>query len=322
MPATTAQKAEGPGAQAFSQWLAACGASPWSPLTPEAAEPYRYIWASWLALLDQHGAPWSSPDPRLAKTFIDAACAPGKDRPSEITRRRYWRVLDRVYEFAILHGLAEVNPAQEIAAAERPAAEDPQGAILTPRMLHAARSHIRPATTPVAARDNAILLCLLDAGPTPAEIQSARVCDFKPGTLHFPGFKPHQRRDIALSAEATEAMATWLRMRDLFGPSGLSDALFVARNEPHLSAQALQRVTRQHLLYAAHHAGLPEPMKLGPQVFRNTAIVGWIHEGRSIHEVLLMAGVKSPSALDHLRAHLPANVRLAISASSPSESIG
>ena len=74
----------------------------------------------------------------IALAFINhGPQSPKNTRPSDITRRRYWRVLDRVYDHAVLHRWAASNPAQGITAQDMPPSEDPKGAVLSARMWRA-----------------------------------------------------------------------------------------------------------------------------------------------------------------------------------------
>ncbi|MFW9272972.1 hypothetical protein ACN9O0_12875, partial [Glaesserella parasuis] len=69
---------------------------------------------------------------------------PGR-RISEVTRRRYWRLLERIYDHALDHGWVSANPAAGLAPQERPPAEDGQGHCLPAPLWNALPRHIPTA---------------------------------------------------------------------------------------------------------------------------------------------------------------------------------
>lgn len=307
--------------EVFERWLFACASNPWEPLSAKAAEPYRYIWESWVHHLGT--THWSDATGEDVLAFIGQLRA-SPEMPSDITRRRYWRVLDRIYDFACLHELASANAAQLVAPSERPPSEDPIGAILSPRMWAAVIKHLPTTRKSTDLRDAAVLRLLVETGPTPAEMANLRTADvFSTGAGHavqLQGKLPHQSRSLAISEQCAAAVDDYIDSRYKLSAQAPSTAyLFISRGRSVMD-QTLQQITKRHLIYAAYREGLPEPVRLGPQVFRNTAIVHWLLEGRSVQEVLRMAGLKSPSGLERLRVHLPVHVRQAISTTTPSES--
>ena len=97
------------GRNAFDHWLRTCGQNPWEPLSADAAKPYGFIWQSWLRFIaggqdEDTSLAWASATPLQVLAFINhGPQSPKRSKPSDITRRRYWRVLDRVYDHAVLH---------------------------------------------------------------------------------------------------------------------------------------------------------------------------------------------------------------------------
>lgn len=303
--------------EVFSSWLAACQADAWEPLTEQAAEPYAYIWQSWARTLGE--TPWDQATGIQVLAFLESAVQPGRQNLREVTRRRYWRVLDRVYEHGMLNGWASANPAQEVAHTERPAQENPTGAILSPRMRHALETGIGDASDPLHARNKALMLMLMQLGPTSQELCDLQLQDLVCGTVNFTGPRAAQNRSLPISDELAKALSDYLAQRDWIGTSNKSDFLFVSQAEPRMTAQTVQRVTRKYLTYTAHKAALPVPVQLGPHILRNTAILQWLLEGIPMLVVLQQAGLKSPKALVHLRQHLPSRIRSIVNASAHSE---
>lgn len=177
----------------FQHWLSACGADPWAPLSEAAATPYRFIWGAWLKLLaasgDGEGAahadadtmaeanqrhPWQQAESVQVLQFLNQATRSQKqlDLPSDITRRRYWRVLERIYDHALLHGWVARSPLDGVSELDRPPSEDPQGAILSPRMWRALQRQIPAATDLISARDRAVLLVLMHLGLSSEEVRA------------------------------------------------------------------------------------------------------------------------------------------------------
>ncbi|MDD2713938.1 MAG: site-specific integrase, partial [Simplicispira sp.] len=125
--------------QIFQRWLVAESCKPFQSLSPEPDGIYENIWTAWLHCL-QPTAPdgdsppgqalpvprrWHEAQPEDVARFL--RIRPGQrahHQPertlSEVTRRRYWRVLERVYDFAVLHGWIDTNPVSQLRLAERP----------------------------------------------------------------------------------------------------------------------------------------------------------------------------------------------------------
>lgn len=309
------------GEDAFSHWLHACGLDPWEPLTPEAAKPYRFIWQAWLKFLagqDAQGpacsAPkenaWTTATPEQVLAFLNTATRSQKqlDLPTDITRRRYWRILDRIYAHAQLHDWVTHNPAAEIASKELPPSEDPKGAILAPDMWNALRAHIPQATDLISARDRAVLMLLMELGITSEEMRGLRLEDVcvaegspLPVAMHIEGTRERQTRELLLSAETAQALQTWLGYRAGYAAMQGQPALFCTRKAPELTPHTVLHLVTKTIRAASQARALPPPPRLGPQAIRNTVIVQWLRSGLRTEEVLHRAGLKSAHALWHLK---------------------
>ncbi|WP_370678442.1 tyrosine-type recombinase/integrase [Comamonas sp. GB3 AK4-5] len=336
------------GMEAFAHWLDACGQHHWMPLSPAAASPYRFIWGAWLKFIaaqaDSASAeadagiysdaleeqPWLSATPEQVLQFLTQATRSQKQlsQPSAITQRRYWRVLDRIYQHAQLHGWVEHNPVQGLAAQDRPPSEDPQGAILSPRMWRALQQQIPTATDLISARDRAVLLVLMQLGLSSEEVRSLVLEDLvwqeeeaalQPpavGTASKLEAKPQQARITALRISGTramqprtlevapllaEALHSWLAYRAGYAPMAQQPALFCTRKAPALSTHTVLHLVSKTLQAASALHPQELPPRMGPQVVRNTVIVQWLQSGISETEVLQRAGLKTPHALGHLQ---------------------
>ena len=321
----------------FQLWLAEESSKPFQSLSPEPQGVYENIWNAWLQCL----AP-STPDagdlptPRLWHEAQGEDVArflrmrPGQraghqpDRPlSEVTRRRYWRVLDRVYTFAVQQGWLHSNPVMALQLAERPRAVDQLGHCLAPALWARLPAHFPAQDSLQGARDRAILLLLyelalapeevrtlqddslLDAQGQPIEVASAAV----PVRLQIDGARKAQQRQLALSPTLGQVLRQWLQYRQAHDAM-LSGHLFHSRKGGPLSIRALFHVASKVIQEA--HAALPgdaqqwDLQRVGPQVMRNTAIVTWLQAGMSETEVVRRIGVENHQALGHLQHKLAA----------------
>ena len=135
----------------FEQWLEHCSNDDQRAIND--FDFYRYFWTSWTKFLAKVGDPdnprwvhWTDADPVLVKRYLNGGIKVRGSgvKISEITERRYWRLLERVYDYAVERGLVAENPAAGIADKEKPPSEDPKGAILSPvvRGLLHLRQHL------------------------------------------------------------------------------------------------------------------------------------------------------------------------------------
>ena len=313
------------GDNAFDHWLLTCGQNPWEPLSPDAAKPYGFIWHSWLRFLppgdggDPHA--WAHATPQQVLAFINhGPQSPKNTKPSDITRRRYWRVLDRVYDHAVLHRWAASNPAQGITAQDMPPSEDPKGAVLSARMWRALERQIPQPDDLISCRDRAVLMLLMELGLTPEEVRLLELGHLRwseqeqaPRTivaLQIEGERDKQSRTLPISAKLDGALRHWLQARAGYLAMHGQPALFCTRKAPQLSNHTLLHLVTKTLKQAAAASRLDEPARMGPQVLRNTVLVQWLDAGCSVQEVLERAGMKSPPALQHLRAYIAEEIAL------------
>lgn len=320
----------------FESWLLQRAAERENPLTPQAAEPYRYIWSSWCQwLLAKAGqGSWMdrvlSASPEDALDFLSERVTPSTQRDgspreiSTVTRERYCMVLRGVYGQIMRLGLLPENPMlrlYELAGEDRPDAE-----VLPDQVWRHLENLARrePDRSPFALRDRALLWLMLDAALTPAELAALNLGQLndvieEEGTtlrsrisIHLQGNRASQRRDLVLDASASAALRDWLAVRQDTLEKGQPDALVVAglvffteRRKP-LSRRVLFHLTSGLISQACATLGLSLPRHLGPLVLRNTAILNWLKAGMPLDEVCRRAGYQGKLALAHLRAHLPA----------------
>ncbi|MBF5007354.1 tyrosine-type recombinase/integrase [Diaphorobacter caeni] len=288
-------------------------------------DSYRYFWNTWNQYLvladlgastDEHR--WTLANASTVLHFLNAGTSPRKTQEgvSAITRRRYWRLLDRIYEFALSKHWIVANPARAINEWEKPRAENPKGAVLSShqwergkRLLQSACQRREPDNA-TDARNLAILLCLYELGITPLELRSLNL-DALQGNpeantwthLQIDGSGVNQRRRFHLEPLVAAALSDWVTHRKHMPNAGKTEHLFCSTHGRMMSADNLHLLVREHLLQVAAASESDPAMRLGPQVIRNTRIVRWINEGTPPAQVALRAGLKDEKGLHHLADH-------------------
>ncbi|MCD2511873.1 tyrosine-type recombinase/integrase [Comamonas endophytica] len=235
---------------------------------------------------------------------------------SEVTRRRYWRLLDRIYAHALLQGWVASNPVQAVHPFERPAPEQPTGHVLPPALWAALPRHFPGSDDLQSARDHAVLRLLYDLALAPEEIRlltigalrdagkAALGMGERPCFVQMEGQRPAQQRCLPLPSPTAQALAAWMAFRSRNGTPALAQApLFESRKGGPLTIRALFHIASKTIALAqqAHQDQAVPLARMGPQVLRNTAIVHWLHQGMAPTEVVQRIGVDHPRALAHLQ---------------------
>ncbi|MCT9811847.1 site-specific integrase [Acidovorax sp. Be4] len=292
---------------------------------------YALIWRSWIAQLQGGRAslpPSSAPDAKAwhQATAEDVArflqIRPGQrahHQPerqiSEVTRRRYWRLLDRIYDHALLQGWVASNPVQ---AVHRPAPEQATGHVLPQTLWTALPRHFPGSDDLQSARDHAVLHLLYELALAPEEVRALTMEALRgadqaplaeadtPCFVQLQGLRAAQNRCLELPARSQAALAAWLRFRRRSGsPADAQAPLFESRKGGPLTIRALFHIASKtialaHQACAGHARPLPLA-RMGPQVLRNTAIVQWLRAGVAPTEVIQRIGVEQVRALAHLQ---------------------
>ena len=312
------------------------GSKPFQALSTEPDSVYENIWNAWLeslqpAVSSASALPvrrhWHEAQAEDVVAFL--RIRPGQrshHQPqrslSAVTRRRYWRVLDRIYAFAVQQDWLQTSPVAQLHRSERPPAALQLGHTLPLALWQQLPQHFAASDSLQGARDRAILLLLyqlalapeevrmlrdehlLDAQQQPVRVASAQV----PVLLQMDGVRRAQRRTLELPAPLGAALRAWWDYRQAFN-ADLGGWLFHSRKGGPLSIRALFHVASRviHEAYAA----LPQDaqqwplQRVGPQVLRNTAIVVWLQSGVPGSEVVRRLGVENARALVRLQHKLP-----------------
>ncbi len=344
------------GLELFRDWLEHEGSKSWDALDTSPEGNYEKVWQAWLAHLagvDEQAVPETSkargkkPSPVTveAKAWQDASAVDVQrflrvregqrahhhpDRQiSPVTRRRYWRLLERIYDHAMEHGWIAANPASGLEPTERPPSEDGKGHCLPPLLWQALPRHFPQADGYQNARDRAIVLLLYEMALAPEEVRallwkdllsgpgavwertSKEIAEMLPKYLHIDGGRAAQQRVVEIPEAVAKALIEWHRYSAAQrGPSVVDrqHIVFYSRRGGPLSVRMLFHVASQ-IIQRAHEAqaegGQKFPLqRVGPQVLRNTAIVQWLRAGVPELEVIARIGVNSTRALRHLQHYL------------------
>lgn len=318
----------------LEQWLSHSAAKNRDPIAAESEPFYRHFWSTWMAYLlrpREEGDATSAPIKWHEVTAVDVVqflrsgpeARKETEGVSDITRRRYWRLLQRIYSFAVESGWLAANPVLEIEKDDTPSSEDPLGAIMLAPLWNAALQIVNEldSSDPVFVRNKALLLLLFQYGITPQEarlltVQAVtRITNTSSprfgqiATVQLDGPGPNQRRRLVLTAQVADAIDAWLKIRPSFPKAQTHTILFCTARNPTMSADNLFALVKAIMKQAAAASGMDMPVRMGPQVVRNTRLVRWLEEGVPAPEVAMRAGLKNVKGLFHLRMHVNAEIR-------------
>ena len=327
------------GVEGFRLWALAQAQRSRDPLKPQSNAPYLAVWNAWLRFIAQRelvveGHPqalhWLDARPVDVLDFLKPrAGLHANHQPerqlSEVTRRRYCRMLERLYDFAVAKGWIAENPATMMGESDQPDLTPQLGHILPPALWKELPRHFPEGNTLVECRDRAILHLLYTLALTPEEIRTLkpsditmhdvlRINELRPQLfLQVDGPRLAQKRILPLPDEGSGALRAWMSARGKHKPSCASPALFCAMTGEALSTSALFHLVSKVVLAANEALATREdaqswmPGRIGPQVLRNTAIVLWLNDGVPEKEVVRRVGLKNSKGLHHLRHLANAN---------------
>ena len=350
---TDAQTKLLPNGQAvFRDWLEHEGSKSWDALDTSPDGNYEKVWQAWLWHLngeayteDKARQPYCAHDTKdwHQATAVDVqhflqvrdgqrAHHHPERKISPVTRRRYWRLLERIYDHAMEHGWIHTNPATGLEPIDRPPSEDGKGHCLPPLLWQSLPRHFPQADGYQNARDRAIVLLLYEMALAPEEVRallwkdlrssaelawdstSKEIADTPPALprfLRIDGGRAAQQRLLELPESVAKALLDWRRYSAAQrGPTVVDcdHIVFYSRRGGELSVRMLFHVASQ-IIQRAHEAQAEDSQKsplqrVGPQVLRNTAIVQWLRAGVPELEVIARIGVNSTRALRHLQHYL------------------
>ena len=314
----------------FDEWQEKQSKKRRDALSAAAAEPYRLIWRSWCDWLAE--TPVGGTKPRAGsyrKATADHVVAFLKRGQSEVTRRRYWRVLQRIYAYALDKRLVTENPA-DLEPTQLPASENPEGLVLNGYLWGKLPNYLPKGLNRTERRDRAILLLFMDLALTPQEVCRLRYdhlgSDFfmSPDrvTIQIDAKRSKdQERELAAGASTAAALLAWAADRIEFKEvepkktkamkkSAESPLLFVTLRGTPMSRFTLFHLVSRFITEASEDLGIGVPEHdRGPLVLRNTRLVQWLNAGRSPEDVIKDAGLQDTRALLRLRNHLDSELQ-------------
>jgi integrase/recombinase XerC len=301
----------------------------------------EFVWRKWLSFCALRSCSWDAAGPADVQDFAGAV-SPRKlttsAQVSPVTLRRYWRILNDLYAYAVLSRMLEGNPCSEV----MPAISEKTASLALPPHLWALLQSNLPGGHSFQARRNRLVLhlmmrcaltvtellgltlgCIQAHEGTPEQVARrlgltslplvepesaflAPTAAHPAGltyTLALSGSRAVQTRCLVLDARTSSALHDWLEVRTL-GQAGAGDRLLIgAAKGSALSSKGLYKICRAHM--ARSLVGI-EIDQMGPNTLRNTCISVWLSQGMPLIEVLRRCGLKDPGVLIRLQRHVHA----------------
>jgi integrase/recombinase XerC len=329
----------------FKAWALERAAQRKGGLAPRSLASYHSLWAGWTEYLLGHKAlPWNearSPDVRAYLEALNPrAQARGLVHASTVTQRRYYRVLKKIYDFAVAREWVDGNPVDDSASVS--ATEQMDSLVFHAIDWDVLLQAVAPPRDPpppeqpwLEVRDQAILRLMMQAALTVAELAGLDLGDVRHprlGAVHgigelwpaqemlaqtaepavmldINGARPAQNRRVTLPEQASTALLAWLSVRATLPlPQAADTPLFVSRKKAgRLTPRALFHLANRHVV-ATLGPRYPNTVfaHVGPMTLRNSCIVRWLDAGLPEDEILARAGLRESQALLRLRKHVHA----------------
>ena len=321
-------------------------------LSPRSLASYHSLWTGWSDyLLSRKLLAWNearSPDVRAYLEALNPrAQARGLVHVSTVTQRRYYRVLKKIYAFAVAQEWLADNPVDAGASVSPTEQMDSLvfHAIDWDALLQAVAPPLDPPPSGqpwLEVRDQAILRLMMESALTVAELAGLDMGDVRHPRLasvhgvaelwpaqpageagapqvmlDLSGARAAQDRRIAVPPQAGTAVLAWLGVRSTLPlPQDAAAPLFVSRKKAgRLTPRALFHLANRHVS-ATLGPRYPNTVlaHAGPMTLRNSCIVRWLDAGVPDDEILARAGLRENQALLRLRKH--------VHASAPADRVG
>lgn len=329
----------------FKAWALKRASEREGALSPRSLASYHSLWAGWTAyLLTTRTLDWRQARSTDVRAYLESlsprAQARGLVQVSTVTQRRYYRVLKKIYDFALTQGWVDVNPV-DVQASVSPTEEMDSlvfHALDWDALLQAvpAPQDPPPPDQPwLAVRDQAILRLMMQSALTVAELAALDLGDVRhprlgwdkgsgqlwpaesseaetdaAGTavsLDLDGARPAQQRRVVLAPQASAAVLAWLTLRATLAlPQAVDSPLFVSRKKAgRLTPRALFHLANRHVS-ATLGPRYPNTVlaHAGPMTLRNSCLVRWLDAGVPDEDILALAGLQENQALLRLRKHV------------------
>lgn len=301
-------------------------------LSADTLATYRSVWNLWGQWLAGEGVRWDCATVADMHRFLltPQPRAHGGLKTSEVTKRRYWRILRDVYQIALFgeEGAENrfANP-WDVGARhlEMSAHSVFLGAPEMDRLRQRLADTLAHAEAAAAAgcavawthwRDIALVAVLLSTACKVSEMRLLREEHFfshaphgsRPGgPMRYVKLESHRaggtrQRKLELDPTAQRALTAWLACRSTSGliretPLFVSAASRTAIGAKALSAKSIFLVVSQFVSETLPERSL---LHVGPETIRNSVIFQWIREGVEETKILEDAGVQDSKILRRL----------------------
>ena len=166
---------------------------------------------------------------------------------------------------------------------------------LTPQEINVLKNELSASKKPLAVRDFAILVLLLETGLAVSNLVALDLTDIDlySGCFHL---TPTQDQDMWLSmGESREPIQTYIEdSRPELNPAHGEPALFISQNGIRMSRQSIWQIL--------HNLGKSTrlPVKVSPRLIRHTAALNMSRDGRPISEIQRLLGHSNPMSTNAL----------------------
>jgi len=305
------------------------------PMGPAGLGQAQFVWRKWLAFCAGIGIDWQCAAPADVQAFAGdiAPRKPGTPCVSPVTLRRYWRILNDLYAYAVLTELVECNPCAEVMP---PVSEKTSSLALPPHLWALLQEGLPGGFSCKARRNRLVLLLMMRCALTVTEIigltiGSAKLHEEVPELvperlalaglallqpesafwaprlappayiLQLSGTRPAQTRQLVLDARTSAALHDWLEVRQL-AKAGPAERLVVGNVQgAAITPKGLYNLCQAHM--ARCLVGI-DIAQMGPNTLRNTCIALWLNQGVPLAEILRRCGLKDEQLLIRLQKHL------------------
>jgi len=327
----------------FKAWALERAAQRKGSLSTRSLASYHSLWTGWTEyLLSNKSLPWNEARSSDVRAYLEAlnprALARGLVQVSTVTQRRYYRVLKKIYAFAVAQQWLADNPVD--AGASVSPTEQMDSLVFHALDWQALLQAVAPPQDPpppdqpwLQVRDQAILRLMMQSALTVAELAGLDIGDVlhpRLGSAHgvaelwpaqeltgdasepaamldISGARAAQDRRIVLPGDASCALLAWLAVRATLPlPQAADTPLFVSRKKAgRLTPRALFHLANRHVSTTLGPR-YPDTVlaHAGPMTLRNSCIVRWLDAGLPENEVLARAGLRESQALLRLRKHV------------------
>ncbi len=257
-------------------------------IAPSTIDSYSRVGANLLAYLVETGMPTAAG--AISREHLEAFLAELTDRVSPATVAKHYRSMQQLFRWLVEDGEIADSPMARMRPPQVP--EQPVDVFTDDelrRLLKACQGH-----TFENRRDTALLRMLIDTGMRSAELVGLGVDDLdaEQRVANVMG-KGRRGRAVPYNAKTADALRRYQRARAVH-PKASSPALWLGRKGP-LSDSGLRQVLERRGI----EAGVAN---VHPHRFRHTYAHTWLAAGMQEHDLMRLAGWRSPQMVGRYAA--------------------